>query len=310
MWGWTSNRPHAPGAAKFHPEDWGTDTLADWVPVRVPVPLHRLKKTPRQVSCSFEDFLRKYQPVGMLILKEWLLYMRPHVADLFQHPEDYSELVVWIALCGLKFTVEQAEAIRGFLTNRVIQKLKWSNPEKLRKHLGITVQRDNTYRHVPATGTEIESDLYDHFVADVLNDVYVVRTNCLGYLYSAARNYQLNLYKRAKSRPALEGVPPPSNAEGERSEDETALDKLATDQQRQKAEAEREAVESKLDMDRLLDQTNLTPRERELAVLLCQPSQLTQKEIARRMHVTPARISQMIKQLASNPVLKQAYARL
>ncbi len=281
-----------------------------------PLTKHGRRHIPGLVQCTFEEFLREHWPIGNMVLRWWLMTYRTEIGDLFQHPEDYPAFVVWSALCSLKFSDEQGLAIREFLTTRVFHKLRGLRTRTLHKGIGYVSGDDWTSTDddvVAATPhpSDVESDLYEHFATKVLTDNRNVRINLLGYLYQTAKNRLINLRDRAKARPALE-IP---DTETDNAEDGDAEDKPGTLDEvlsflvhrRLREEAKRiiEAAESKVDLKRLLDTAQLKPRYGELAVYVIEG--LPQVKIAKRMGVTPPRITAMLRNLASNPVLREAY---
>ncbi len=209
----------------------------------------------------------------------------------------------------------RAGIIRDFLTKRVFEKIEWIGRKELHEHLGYTGKSDYSSEAVGSKGsmTDIESDLYEHFVTAVLKDTHQVMSSLLGYLREAARHRLRDLYDKtqAESRPALEPPTQRNESEEEPETEDEALSRLRKDDLAAEATAQFEAVEATEDAEvqDLLNQLR-TSRQRELAVLMIQNPDATLKKLARRMGVSAPAVTQMLKRMATNPaVLKRRASR-
>jgi len=303
-------------------------------------------------------------PIGNFVLRWWMKVHAAEVGDLFQHPKDYPPFVVWSALCTLKFTHEQAAAlvrtvIRSSLRKRPLYKYLAEHGQALHEHLGYTRprrRRDYTAKPVSIfdppgsppiapTPTDIESDVYEHIVTRVLDDIREVRTDVLGFLYRAVENRLRDLRKQteAAGRPALEPIPEQMDEEGNLMDEENVLGKKqrfkhhATFMRNpwreinvEEPEHERRARKRKESMtdvrlhddripqteieagertaDGLIDQARLTDRQRQVAELLLRGD--SNAEIARELNISRPRITAILQSLRSNPPLQAAAKRL
>jgi len=287
-----------------------------------------------------------------------LLWFKQHpaeVAELLARPDDYDQLVLWAALCLLKFTDEQAQAIERFLMGRVIQPVLRKHPgqKKLHARLGLSHRRwdktrrqwvtdativrysrgddepdslenepantdidleptdddsvdnvdDDSQNFLHPTASDVERELYVALVERALTDAAFVTQNVVGYLYRAAERCLIDLYRKActGAHPELLQVWEADNGDDDDGAPETVDQVLSTRAwelaRRPERDAAFEAVDATFDRDVCL--SALTPRERQLAALLI--ADLPGTEIAARMGVTPARVSQLVKKLRTSP---------
>jgi DNA-directed RNA polymerase specialized sigma24 family protein len=171
-------------------------------------------------------------------LREWIEANAEDVGDLFRYPKSYPDAVVFIGLCALHFSPQQAEIIEKFLSDSVFKGVAWEGSKEFREHLGYLDKPDQSFKTsgLRESPREIDRDLYEHFVGVVLKDVYKVTTNVLGWLRTAARNHLHDLHDKtqAASRPALQLPGLQEDEAGESPTEDEELSAIVFDDPRQR----------------------------------------------------------------------------